>query len=104
MCSSSQPQPTSQNVTQTSIPEYAQPYVERMLGKSEALTNAPYQAYQGERIAGFTPMQQQAQQNMANLQPAKQLGTATQLAGIGGLGSLGAGKQFPQQATNPYAM
>jgi len=104
MCSSSQPQPTSQNVTQTSIPEYAQPYVERMLGKSEALTNAPYQAYQGERIAGFTPMQQQAQQNMANLQPAKQLGTATQLAGIGGLGSLGAGQQFAQQATNPYAM
>jgi hypothetical protein len=49
-------------------------------------------------------MQQQAQQNMANLQPAQQLGTATQLAGIGGLGSLGAGQQFAQQATNPYAM
>jgi hypothetical protein len=104
MCAPSQPQPTSQNVTQTSIPEYAKPYVEKMLGKTEALTNAPYQAYQGERIAGFTPMQQQAQQNMANLQPAQQLGTATQLAGIGGLGSLGAGQQFAQQATNPYAM
>jgi hypothetical protein len=104
MCAPSQPQPTSQNVTQTSIPEYAKPYVEKMLGKTEALTNAPYQAYQGERIAGFTPMQQQAQQNMANLQPAQQLGTATQLAGVGGLGSLGAGQQFAQQATNPYAM
>jgi len=104
MCSSSEPQPTSQNVTQTSIPEYAKPYVEKMLGKTEALTNAPYQAYQGERIAGFTPMQQQAQQNMANLQPAQQLGTATQLAGIGGLGGLNAGQQFAQQATNPYAM
>ena len=104
MCSSSEPQPTSQNVTQTSIPEYAKPYVEKMLGKTEALTNSPYQAYQGERIAGFTPMQQQAQQNMANLQPAQQLGTATQLAGIGGLGSLGAGQQYQQMATNPYAM
>ena len=104
MCSSSEPQPTSQNVTQTTIPEYAKPYVEKMLGKSEALTNAPYQAYQGERIAGFTPMQQQAQQSMANLQPAQQLGTATQLAGIGGLGSLGAGQQYQQMATNPYAM
>jgi hypothetical protein len=49
-------------------------------------------------------MQQQAQQSMANLQPAQQLGTATQLAGIGGLGSLGAGQQYQQMATNPYAM
>lgn len=105
MCSPSQPsQPSSQNVTQTSIPEYAKPYVEKMLGKAEALSNAPYQAYGGERIAGFTPMQQQAQQGMANLQPSQQLGAATQLAGIGGLGSLGAGQNYAQQATNPYAM
>jgi hypothetical protein len=75
-----------------------------MLGKTEALTSAPYEAYQGQRIAGFTPMQQQAQQNMANLQPAQQLGTATQLAGIGGLGGLSAGQQYQQMATNPYAM
>ncbi len=105
MCSPSPaPQPTNTSVTQTSIPEYAKPYVEKMLGKTEALTGAPYEAYQGERIAGFTPMQQQAQQNMANLQPAQQLGTATQLAGMGGLGSLGAGQQYQQMATNPYAM
>ncbi|NBU71133.1 MAG: hypothetical protein EBS53_06720, partial [Bacteroidetes bacterium] len=30
--------PTTQNVTQTSIPEYARPYVETMLGKAQALT------------------------------------------------------------------
>jgi hypothetical protein len=88
MCSSSQPsQPTSQNVTQTTIPEYAKPYVEKMLGKTEALTNSPYQPYQGERIAGFTPLQQQSQQAVANLQPAQQLGMATQMGGIAGLGS-----------------
>jgi hypothetical protein len=80
-----QPAPSSQNVTQTSIPEYAKPYVERMLGKAEATINQPYQAYGGERIAGFTPMQQQAQQGMANLGPAQQLGTATQMAGLAGL-------------------
>jgi hypothetical protein len=105
MCAPSQPsQPTSQNVTQTSIPEYAKPYVEKMLGKTEALTNAPYQAYQGERIAGFSPMQQQAQQGMANLQTSQQLGTGSQLAGLSGLGSLGAGQNYAMQATNPYAM
>lgn len=104
MCSSSEPQPTNQSVTQTTIPEYAKPYAEKMLGKTEALTGAPYQAYQGERIAGFTPMQQQSFQQTANLQPSKQIGTATQMSGLAGLGALGAGQQYAQQATNPYSM
>ena len=104
MCSSSEPQPTNQSVTQTSIPEYAKPYAEKMLGKTEALTNAPYQTFQGERIAGFTPMQQQSFQQTANLQPSKQIGTATQMSGLAGLGALGAGQQYAQQATNPYSM
>lgn len=98
------PAPSSQTVTQTSIPEYAKPYVERMLGKAEALTSAPYQAYGGERIAGFTPMQQQAMQGVANLQPSQQLGIGTQLAGLGGLGAMNAGNQYNAVATNPYAM
>ena len=86
MCgSSAPPAPTSQTVTQTSIPEYAQPYVERLLGKAEAFSSAPYQAYGGERTAGFAPMQQQAFQNAANLQPTQQLGLGTQMAGLAGL-------------------
>lgn len=96
--------PSNQTVTQTSIPEYAKPYVERMLGKSEALSNSPYQPYGGERIAGFTPMQQQAFQGVANLGPAQQLGTATQLGGLAGLGGLTAGARYAQQATDPGAM
>lgn len=97
-------QPTNQSVSNTSIPEYARPYVERMLGKAEALSNTPYQAYEGERIAGFNPMQQQAFQEAANLGPAQQIGTGTQLAGMAGLGSLMAGQNYAQQATNPAAM
>jgi len=105
MCSPSQPsQPTNTTQTTTSIPEYAKPDVEKMLGKTEALSNAPYQAYGGERIAGFTPMQQQAQQSAANLGPAKQLGVGTQMAGLAGLGAMGAGQNYAMQATNPYAM
>jgi hypothetical protein len=105
MCSSSEPQqPVQQQVSSTEVPAYARPYVERMLGKSEALSQTPYQAYGGERIAGFTPMQQQAFQGVANLRPAQQLGTATQMGGIAGLQGLGAGQQFAQQATNPNAM
>lgn len=104
MCSPSQPQPTQQTTTQTDVPAYARPYVERMLGKTEALTSTPYQAYGGERLAGFTPLQQQAFQSVANLQPAQQLGTATQMGGIAGLQGLTAGQQYAQQATSPGAM
>jgi hypothetical protein len=99
-----QSQPTNTTQTTTTIPEYARPYVERMLGKAEAFSETPYQAYGGQRIAGFTPMQEQAFQGAANLAPAQQLGVGTQLAGLGGLGGLGAGQQYAQQATNPYAM
>jgi hypothetical protein len=76
----SAPAPSSQTVTNTSIPEYARPYVETMLGKTEALTDInqnPYQTYGGQRIAEFSPMQQQAFGNVGNMQTAPQLGQAT---------------------------
>jgi hypothetical protein len=97
-------QPTNTTQTTTTIPEYARPYVERMLGKAEAFSDSPYQAYKGERIAGFTPLQQQSFQGAANLGPAQQIGQGTQLAGIAGLGGLGAGQQYAQQATDPGSM
>ena len=107
---SAAPAPTSQTVTNTSIPEYARPYVETMLGKTQALTDInqnPYQTYGGQRIADFSPMQQQAFNSVGNMQVAPQLGTATGLAGISGAGSIGtagqmagAGNQYAQNATN----
>jgi hypothetical protein len=98
------PQPTQTTNVQTTIPEYAKPYVERMLGKAEALTNAPYQAYGGQRVAEFSPLQQQSMQAAANLGPAQQIGTGTQMAGVAGLQGLGAGQQYAQQATSPGSM
>lgn len=100
------PPPASQTVTQTAIPEYARPYVESMLGKSEALTDInqnPYQSYGGQRIAGFNPVQERAFQNVQNMQTAPQLGQGTALAGASGLGSLGAGANYQAMATNPFA-
>lgn len=100
-------QPTTQTVTQTSIPEYAQPFVERMLGKTEALTDInqnPYRQYQGQRVADFTPMQQQAFGNIGSMQTAGQIGQGTALAGTAGLNSLLAGQNYTSQATNPNTM
>ena len=78
------PQPTSQTVTQTNIPEYARPYAEKLMGQAEALTDIsqnPYQQYGGQRIAGFSPLQQQSFQNIAGLQPSAATGAAMGIAG-----------------------
>ena len=81
----------SQRVEQTSIPDYAKPYVENLLGKSQALTDLtmnPYMQYMGERQAQFSPLQQQSYQNAALMQTAPQLADATAMAGQAGLGAL----------------
>ena len=98
--------PAQQTVTQTSIPEYARPYVETMLGKSEALTDInqnPYQAYGGQRIAGFNPVQERAFADVQNRQTASQIGAGTALTGTAGLGAIGAGADYRNMATNPNA-
>lgn len=84
-------QPTSSSVTQTSIPEYARPYVETLLGKASALTDTnanPYMQYQGDRFAQFTPLQQQSYNSAATMAPAKQLDTGSNLAAQAGQGGM----------------
>jgi hypothetical protein len=102
--SSAPAQPTSTTSTQTSIPEYAKPYVEKMLGQTEALAGTPYQTYDRERIAGFNPMQQQAFQGAQGMQGAPQMAAATGMAGQAGLQALNTqyqGGQFGNQFQAP---
>jgi hypothetical protein len=91
MCSSSQPTTPDKTTQVTELPEWARPYAKESLAKGAALTDInqnPYQQYSGERIAGFTPLQQQAQQGAANMQPSQQVGFGSNLAGAAGLGAL----------------
>jgi hypothetical protein len=97
-------QPTNQTVTQTTIPQYARPTTERMIGRAEALSKEGYKPYGGERIAEFSPLQQQSFEAAGRLGPAAQIGQGTQFAGIAGQQGLGAGQQYAQQATSPGAM
>jgi hypothetical protein len=95
-----QPTQTNSNVTNTNVPEYARPYVENMLGATQQqlfkmdgnnITGfQPYKAYGGtydeagnqtaydpsKAIAGFSPMQQQAQRGIGNMQLPGEFGTA----------------------------
>lgn len=48
--------PSTQATTYTSnLPEYAKPYFERMMSRTEAESNQPYVTYGAQRIAGFNP-------------------------------------------------
>jgi len=71
MCSPSQPsQPSSVSQTTSNIPPELMPYTTRNLGKAEALTDInqnPYQTYQGNRVADFNPLQNQAFTNVAGM-------------------------------------
>ena len=76
---------------QTGFAEPIRPYAEELLGKAQLYTDPdinPYMQYMGDRTAQFTPLQQQAYENAALMQTAPQLGDATAMAGMAGLGAL----------------
>ena len=100
-----QQQPTSSTVTQTNLPAWAQPYSEDVLGRAQALTTQnPYQSYQGQRTADFTPMQQQAFNTIGNMQVSPQNQQASNIGAATGIGGLMAGQNYNQMATNPNAV
>jgi hypothetical protein len=79
----------------SNVPEYAEKPFMDMVGKGVALSNAPYQAYGGERTAQFTPLQQQAFQQAGGQQVAPQIGQASGLAGLASQQALQAGGYQP---------
>jgi hypothetical protein len=96
------PAPTQTSVTNTNIPEYAQPYVETMLGTAQqqifnyddsgnVVSMKPYTPYSStatDYIAGFSPLQQQAQSNIANMQTPGSYATGQDFATTAGMGAL----------------
>ena len=92
--------PTSIQEYQTGFAPVIAPYAENLLGQAELLTDTeitPYQQYMRDRQAQFTPLQQQSFENAGLMQTAPQLGDATAMAGMAGLGALNT-----QYTFNPY--
>src|SRR6056300_418789 len=56
-----------QTGTESSLSNWAGPYVTTMLGKGAALANEPYYAYTGPLTAGASGLQEQAMQGVASL-------------------------------------
>ena len=131
-------QPTQSTSYQTNLPEYAKPYVETMLGAAQKqaykyddsgnivgfqpyvpygatvgpggnITNTAQEQAQAA-VAPFSPMQERAFQQTADLRVPGQYGVGSQFAGAGGMGAAniaqqaaGIGQGYYGMATNPYA-
>jgi hypothetical protein len=112
-----------QSTTVTSnIPEYAKPYVTNMFeATQQQLFNGtktpeggfnitgfkgytPYSGNVNDYVAGFSPLQQQAQSDAGAMQQPGQFALGSGLTGSAGIRSLNAGDQYAQNVTNPATM
>lgn len=101
----------SAGLASSSLAEFAGPYVADLLGKGQALTEMPYQAYTGPLTAGPSALEQQAFGAASTFQPSAAIGQAAQTAG--GIAGAAQGMQYKpvgglfdtaaaQQYMNPY--
>jgi len=94
------PAPTSYQQQSIGFADQIAPYAEKLLGTAELYTDLnenPYMQYMGDRVAQFTPLQQQSYENAGLMQTSPQLQDATAMAGSAGLGALNTGYTY-----NPY--
>lgn len=90
------PESTTQHVI-NELPAYARPYYLDIMKRSQAESNRQYEPYGGQRIAGFTPGQEKAQQMAYGMQRPGQFGTATDLTTKAAQGMLQMGNYNPAQ-------
>ena len=75
---------TTSTVTQTNLPEYAEPYITRLMQRAEEESLSPYTTYEGQRLAMFTPEQELAMSGKSGLAIAgdpEQFGMASNVMG-----------------------
>lgn len=97
--------PTEQQVTTTTsnLPEYARPYFENIMQRAQAQSYQQYTPFEAQRTAGFTPAQEQVQQNILGMEAPGQFGAGSALAYQSGLGALNQNynpAQFTAQQVN----
>jgi hypothetical protein len=93
---------TSYGSTVESMPKWYSDYTQGLISKANAVASEGYQPYNGPRIAGFTPDQQQAfdmtRSNIGSYQPA--IGSAANLTNSAGATNIvGAAAPYMQAAS-----
>ena len=99
--------PSSQTVVQTNLPEYAEPYFTRLLGRAEGESLQGYTPYAGQRLSDFTGDELLSQRMTAGYATAgtpQALTDATNIAGGIAGANYGAGpSQYNSQfQVDPY--
>ena len=109
--------PQTNTTVNTNIPEYAQPYVETMLGATQKqLFNLdgdqitgfkeyqPYSTDPTKYFAGPSSLQTSTYNEAGQMQTPGGFAPAQGLTGLAAMGQMGAGRQYQNMATNPYAV
>jgi len=104
------PQTTESTVTQTNLPEYAEPYFTRLMQRGEAESLQPYRPYTGQRLAQQSPAAQRAlaRQTALGLSggPAEMNQASDIARGVASAGSATAGQDIarynPADITSAY--
>ena len=86
--------PMAGSANMSTLSEWAGPYVTDMLGKAQAISNTPYQTYQGPMTAGESGLQNKMFQGLGGLSFPNQLGQSF---------SSGSAYQPPGMAPNTFA-
>ena len=109
-------QPTQTTQITSTIPDYAKPYAQQLLGSVfggqdpttgqfiPGLIGQGYQPYGRQRTAGFSPMQQQAFERFAGMQVAPELGEAAGLASLAGRQSGQLGMSYQPMQYQPMGI
>jgi hypothetical protein len=103
---------TTSTVTQTNLPAYAKPYFEELLkrtGRNIFKTDSSgrvtgvkqFKPYTDPRVAGFSQLQSQAQQEVGGMRTPEEFNLASQGAGMGGMMGYGAAQQGLGAAFGP---
>ena len=102
--SSKAPSHTTSTVSNVTIPEWLKQPTLDVVGRAQALSQRPYQAYTAPRIAGTEAEQAQARSGIAGLQAPEQYGQAQQVfqSGLNYRPEMFGAAQA-QQYMNPYS-
>jgi hypothetical protein len=73
--------PAAGGTSESTISNYAGPYVTNMLGQAQAIANSPYQTYQGPMTAGESNLQSQVFQGLGSLNFPQNLGQSFSSSG-----------------------
>lgn len=88
------------------VPSWLSDYTQGLIARANAVAAEPYQAYQGPRVAGFSPLQTQAQDmaqsNVGSWSPYTDAAKSGYQGVLGGPGGLSQAAPYLQAGTGSY--